>query len=115
MDILIELSSVSFINVELQEYGVLFPSERSGAYPEFMELYQEIAPFLTNPRELISMYSEVLAIADKNTVRLMLDEMNNHVNNLINEIAEKNKVLSEMDKALSEIEAENETLREHTE
>ena len=63
------------------------------AYPEFMELYQEIATFRTKPKELISMYSEALAIADRNTVNLMIDELKDQVNNLNDEIAEKDAII----------------------
>ena len=66
------------------------------AYPEFMELYQEIAAFRTKPKELIAMYSEALAIADRNTVNLMIDELK--------------KQVAEKDNALKEKEAENEAL-----
>lgn len=64
------------------------------AYPEFMEHYQEIATFHTKPKELISMYSEALAIADKNTVKLMIDEMKEQVTNLTNEVAVKDAALT---------------------
>ena len=82
------------------------------AYPEFMELYQEIAIFRTKPKELISMYSEALAIADRNTVRLMIDEMKDQVNILTDEIAEKEKTLKETESALKEKVSENTRLRQ---
>ena len=58
------------------------------------------------------MYSEALAIADRNTVRLMIDEMNNQVNNLTNKIAEKENALKEKDNALKEKDSENNRLRQ---
>ena len=42
-------------------------------YPEFGELYKEIAEFRKNPKELIYMYSEALAIMDRNTIQLTLE------------------------------------------
>ena len=72
------------------------------AYPEFMDLYQEIADFRTKPKELISMYSEALAIADKNTVKLMIDEMKEQVTNLTAEVAEKDAALEKNEIALKE-------------
>lgn len=44
-------------------------------YPFFQELYQDIIRFRYQPKEVISMYSEALAIMDKNTVEYMIDEM----------------------------------------
>lgn len=43
-------------------------------YPFFEELYKEIIEFRYRPEELIMMYSESLLIADRNTIRLMIDE-----------------------------------------
>lgn len=44
------------------------------SYPEFEELYHELAEFQTKPEEVISMYNETLALMDKNTVELMIEE-----------------------------------------
>ena len=59
-------------------------------YPEFRELYQEIAEFRTKPEELITMYSEALAIADRNTIRLMIDDMQEELASLTDQVAAKN-------------------------
>ena len=63
-------------------------------YPEFRELYKEIAEFRTKPEELIHMYSEALAIADRNTVRLMIDDMQEELASLTEQVAEKNSELA---------------------
>ncbi len=44
-------------------------------YPQFLSCYQDIAAFRQNPEELINMFSEALYILDKNTERLMVDEL----------------------------------------
>ena len=44
-------------------------------YPHFLSCYQDIAAFRQNPEELINMFSEALYILDKNTERLMVDEL----------------------------------------
>lgn len=54
--------------------------------------YTSLDTFRTKPKELISMYSEALAIADKNTVKLMIDEMKEQVTNLTNEVAVKDQI-----------------------
>lgn len=44
-------------------------------YPEFLPYYHDIAEFRKDPKELIHMFSEALYILDKNTERLMVDEL----------------------------------------
>ncbi|MBR1931540.1 MAG: PD-(D/E)XK nuclease family transposase [Lachnospiraceae bacterium] len=43
-------------------------------YPEFLDLYAEIAEFRRNPEELIYMFSDALRIMDHNTTLYMIDE-----------------------------------------
>ena len=85
-------------------------------YPFFRELYQDIIEFRYHPKELISMYSESLLIADRNTVKLMIDElraekatvvaeMNAVISEKKAEIAEKDAVISEKDAVISEKDA----------
>lgn len=45
----------------------------------------------------VFMYSESLAIADRNTVNLMIDELKDQINNLNDEIAEKEAIIQEKD------------------
>ena len=61
------------------------------------------------------MYSEALAIADKNTVKLMIDDMKEQVTNLTAEVAEKDAVIMEKDAAIMEKDAENKALRKQIE
>lgn len=70
-------------------------------YPLFAELYRDIVQFRYNPKELISMYSETLIAADRNTIRLMIDEMREALTEkdiaMKNLISEKDSVISEKD------------------
>ena len=85
-------------------------------YPFFRELYQDIIEFRYHPKELISMFSESLLIADRNTVKLMIDElraekatvvaeMNAVISEKKAEIAEKDAMISEKDAVISEKDA----------
>ena len=85
-------------------------------YPFFRELYQDIIEFRYHPKELINMFSESLLIADRNTVKLMIDELRAEnaaviaeMNAVISEkeavISEKEAVISEKDEALAEKDA----------
>ena len=82
-------------------------------YPEFKEYYHDIANFRKTPKELMTMYSEVLAQIDKNTERYMIEEMQKELEDLRiekesviaeinNVLAEKNNALAEKDNALAE-------------
>lgn len=81
-------------------------------YPFFEELYQEIVYFRYHPKELVGMYSEALAILDRNTVEFMLDDMKKEADDLrldLNKqearVAAMNAELSQMEDELSEKEA----------
>ncbi len=63
-------------------------------YPFFQELYKEIINFRYHPKELITMYSEALAIMDRNTVNLMIDEMKQELEQLEKE---KAQIIADMD------------------
>ncbi len=97
-------------------------------YPAFAALYKEIINFRYNPKELIYMFSEALAIMDRNTEKLMIDEMKKEVENLQekinslntelsdviakrdNAIAEKDNAIAEKDNAIAEKDAKIEHL-----
>lgn len=55
-------------------------------YPFFKDLYQEIIKFQYQPKELINMYSETLALMDHNTIKLMVDELKEENSMLSDEI-----------------------------
>lgn len=88
-------------------------------YPQFLSCYQDIAAFRQKPEELIYMFSEALYILDKNTERLMVDELRTEketleatVNSLKEEkLAAEAKAQSAEAKAQS-LEAENQTMAE---
>ncbi len=48
-------------------------------YPEFEELYQEVYGMCRNMEDFMGIFSEELAILDKNTVDYMIDEMQNTI------------------------------------
>ena len=72
-------------------------------YPEFREFYQEIAEFRTNPKELIYMYSEALAIMDRNAIQLTLEA---ELNETKEELSDAKAELSDTREQLSDAKAE---------
>ena len=61
------------------------------------------------------MFSEELAILDKNTVEYMIDEMQEELDRRASVIAEKDSVIAESAKALQAKDDENKKLREELE
>lgn len=113
--------SVHNIDNKLQAWLTFFSSDEPAdilrlinAYPEFCELYQEIAEFRTKPEELIYMYSEALAIADRNAIRLMIDDMQQELADLAEQVKIKNAELAEKQNELTlttnEITAKNDEI-----
>ncbi|MCM1100177.1 MAG: Rpn family recombination-promoting nuclease/putative transposase [Clostridium sp.] len=112
-------NSVHNISNRLQAWLTFFSSDEPAdiialitAYPEFRELYREIAEFRTNPKELIHMYSEALAIADRNTIRLMIDDMQEELATLTDQVAAKNNELATKNGEIAALKAELDRLRQ---
>ncbi len=81
-------------------------------YPFFAELYRDIIYFRYHPKELMFMYSEALAIMDKNTVNLMIDTMRETIEEKNSIIAEKDSALAEKDSALADAQDTNAKLQD---
>lgn len=81
------LTFLSATNIEL--VGKLIE-----AFPQFVPLYQEITDFVKDPKELMDMLSKELYIMDKNTERLMVEELQDKVNALA---TEKDSLLKELE------------------
>ena len=75
-------------------------------YPMFRELYQDIINFRYHPKEMMNMYSEALAVLDKNTELYMIDKMEKALKKKDAIIAKKEAVISEKDTVISEKNAE---------
>ena len=71
-------------------------------YLEFEEYYHDISAFRTNPKELMNMYSEILAQMDKNTERLMIEEQQQEIERQNLELEEKSLQLEEQSHQLKE-------------
>lgn len=86
-------------------------------YPEFGKLYQEIYELCRNVERVMGMFSEELRELDRNTVQLMIDEMQEEIDALKKEreeakqeaektLARKTEEASQKDKKISEQEQE---------
>ncbi|MBQ9334649.1 MAG: PD-(D/E)XK nuclease family transposase [Lachnospiraceae bacterium] len=81
-------------------------------YPEFLPLYQDIAALRSTPEEVMGMFSEALRIMDRNTTKYMIDELNQELADKDKALAEKDQALADKDQALSELSSENTLFRE---
>lgn len=70
------------------------------AYPEFIDIYKEIAEFRRDPKELIGMFSEALLELDRNTERYMIDELKEDVEKAE---AERDTAIADRDTAIAEL------------
>lgn len=83
--------------------------EIQSKFPQFKEMYQDLADFRTDIREVLSMFSKSLAILDRNTERYMIEESKKELEMSKAEI-EKNK--AEMEKSKAEIERLNNIIKQ---
>ncbi len=102
-------SVVHNIDTPLKAWLTFFSSDQPAdiirlvnAYPQFLACYHDIMEFRRNPKELIYMYSEALAILDRNTEIYMCEELQKEVEHLKKTIDEKNAILSKTNEAIFE-------------
>ena len=72
------------------------------SHPKFEQMYEEIRYFRYHPEAAIQMFSEALRILDENTVKYMIEEMQQEINEKTQELEEKGKELEEKGKELEE-------------
>ena len=72
-------------------------------YPEFREYYDDIASYRRKPKEVLHMYSEMIAFLDRNTVQYMVEDMTNQLSVL-------KKTNEELETQTKELESQNKDL-----
>jgi hypothetical protein len=81
-------------------------AELISRYPEFGGMYEELYNLCRNVEEVMGMFSKELLELDKNTVDLMIDEMQEEINKMGQALEEKDQTIAEqkqaMDQALEE-------------
>ena len=75
-------------------------------YPDFKEMYQQVYDICRNIEEVMGMFSKELLEMDRNTVELMIDEMQDEIKQQKEVIEEKDDALKEKDKALQQKDSE---------
>jgi hypothetical protein len=72
------------------------------AYPEFKPMYEEVYALCKNTEKVIDMFSEELYELDKNTVKFMMDEMQEEIDGLKEQVTQKDDVIAEKDDVIAE-------------
>ena len=72
-------------------------------YPEFKAMYGHVYEICRNIERVMGMFSEELRELDRNTVRLMIDELRDEIEEQKKELEEKNKIIEEKEKEIKEL------------
>ena len=75
--------------------------ELSNKYPEFTTMYEHVYNICQNMEKVMGMYSEELKILDQNTVRYMVDQMQEEIDSQKQEISLQKQQLKQKDILLS--------------
>ncbi len=73
------------------------------AYPWLEEIYSEIAALRQKPEEVLNMWSEALYMLDENSLKYMVDELQDEVKKRDSVIAEKDAALAEKDSIIAQL------------
>ena len=71
-------------------------------YPDFKEMYEQIYRICQNIEQVMGMFSKELYELDRNTVRYMIDELQEENKRQKEEIERQNKQLERMEYALAD-------------
>lgn len=71
-------------------------------YPEFRAMYEHIYNICRNVEGMMEMYSEELKILDRNTVKYMVDQMQEQIDSQKEKLAEKEREIQELKRKLAE-------------
>ena len=71
-------------------------------YPDFKEMYQQVYDICRNIEEVMGMFSKELLEMDRNTVELMIDEMQDEIKQQKEVIEEKDTTIQKNEAALKE-------------
>jgi hypothetical protein len=81
------------------------------AYPEFKPMYEEVYALCKNTEKVIEMFSEELYELDKNTVKFMMDEMQEEIDGLKEQVNQKDDVIAEQHNMITTLQLELEQMK----
>jgi len=71
-------------------------------YPWLAEIYEEIAGYMRNPEEVLTMFSDALKILDNNTVQYMIEEQAQKLEEQLRQLDAQTQLLDEQHRQLDE-------------
>lgn len=84
-------------------------------YPQFIPMYQQLYEICRNIERVMELYSEELRILDRNTVQLMIDEMQDEINEQKVVLNQKDEQLFLQEQQISRQEQQLQTLKQEIE
>jgi hypothetical protein len=81
------------------------------AYPEFKPMYEEVYALCKNTEKVIDMFSEELYELDKNTVKFMMDEMQEEIDGLKEQVNQRDDVIAKKDDVIATLQHELEQIK----
>jgi hypothetical protein len=98
---------LSFLGCDEPEYIIQLIQE----YPYFKSLYEDLYDMCRNTEGMMNMFSEELRILDRNTVKYMIDELQEELDNTKEQLEVANSTISEKDATISALQKELESLK----
>ena len=89
---------LTFLGCDEPEYIV----ELINKYPIFKEMYADLYNMCLNVEGVMNMFSKELQILDQNTVKYMIDEMQEELDNVKDELDTANATISNQSKAIAD-------------
>lgn len=84
-------------------------------YPDFKEMYDQVYDICRNIEEVMQMFSKELLELDRNTVKLMIDDMQKKLKENKDEISRKNEQINQQSEQINQQSEEIKRLKEELE
>ena len=98
---------LTFLGCDEPEYIIKLIEE----YPYFKPLYNDLYNMCLNIERVLNMFSEELKILDQNTVKYMIDELQEQLDSANETIAEKDATIADKDATIAQLQAQLEALK----
>ena len=72
-------------------------------YPDFKEMYEQAYDVCRNIEEVMQMFSKELLELDRNTVKLMIDDMQKQIEEKDEQLNQKDEQIRELDEQLRQL------------
>ena len=93
---------LTFLGCDEPEYIIKLLDD----YPYFKPLYDDLYNMCLNTERMINMFSKELQILDRNTVKYMIDELQDELNETKDQLNAANDSILEKDKTIAALQAE---------